>query len=161
MKTFSFLGLLTVTLSLAACGDVSTPGECTLIGCTDQLNVELGAIGNKFASSLPITLSICVDDKGCEAFVVEAVGGALQCRADGGETLGSCSLDAAGNVTVIPAIGVGGKLAAGSHDVALTVKDKDGTTLAIGSGKAVLKENRPNGPGCDPVCIQGSVTFPP
>ena len=65
-----------VTLALAACGDVSTPGGCTLIGCTDQLNVELGAIGDKFASSLPITLSICIDDKGCEAFVVEAVGGA-------------------------------------------------------------------------------------
>ncbi len=162
MKTLSFLSSMVLGASLlVACGDGPGSVGCTEIGCSDQLDVVLGPIGNKFASSLPLSISICIDAKGCEAFVVEASGGMLQCRPDGGETLGSCSLDDKGNVTVSPGLGVGGTLTAGQHDVEMTVKDKDGMVLVTGSEKVTLKETRPNGPDCEPVCLQGSVTFPP
>lgn len=164
MKTFSYaIALLLSAAFLPSCGGVlgTDPTGCTEIGCNDQLDIELGPIGNKFASSLPLSITVCIDDKGCEGFVVEAAGGLLTCRTDGGETLGSCSLDDKNNVTLSPGIGVGGGLAAGDHAVELTVKDKDGMVLVVGSGTAVLKETRPNGPDCEPVCVQGGVTFPP
>ncbi|MFO0755793.1 MAG: hypothetical protein U0359_04850 [Byssovorax sp.] len=151
--------LLLLTPMLAACDGVSF--ACTEIGCADQLSVNLGPIGNKFASKLPITISTCIDSKGCEGFVVEVSGGALTCRPDGGETLGSCSIDDKGNVTVSPGIAAGGALDTGDHQVSVTLEDKDGMQVGTASGTATLTESRPNGQGCEPVCVQGSVTLAP
>jgi hypothetical protein len=130
------LGMLAVALVLTfAFGAGQCSGgeqACTLIGCMDGVHIEVAdeLVGD--AASLTACMGgMCSDHE-------------LQQDLPG----------------VVPLVVVEreGLAPRDRVDVTVEVRDEDGGLLAEHQQELVIEEQRPNGPGCPPVCATGRVT---
>src|SRR5689334_8476093 len=99
MKIASFFGLIVlVGASAPGCGIPGISGGCTEIGCADQVQVELGKLGSKFASGLPLQILVCIDGKTCDSFMLAA----SSCTVDNDKSASLCLVQPDGSVSISP-----------------------------------------------------------
>lgn len=163
-KSIQVLASLT-TLTLAAllvvaCEPAEDFGACTLAGCgfdgvLDQekgVHVVLENAANVFGPSLPVTVSVCVAED-CADVVLKDEAGATVCAGED-EELVRCEIGDDGTVTIAFATPLSGE----SVSIHTLAKDAAGTTLFEETGPAAIKKYSPNGDGCGPICLDGTVT---
>ena len=92
---------------------------------------------------------------GCVSqLTVQLPAGAASARACVDEV---CSSDVVDGVLQVP---LGRRGEGSTVPLSVEVTDAAGTTTTV-SGDAAVRRNRPNGPGCPPVCVVGTVRVDP
>jgi hypothetical protein len=156
-----------LALTLAACSDSShrtavdeSRKMCTLIGCGDILVVTLDGLLTSTAPSLPLTFSVCLDDRPCELFWVGASPEGPVCTVQNpdSELIYGCSTFN-NKLRLNLLVGEDDAFDGAQPSVRLTAQMQDGSQVFTGEEKGSLTSRQPNGPGCEPICHQGGVTF--
>lgn len=157
------LGLWVTGLALAACACESSK-TCTLIGCQDQLIVEISQ-----SSGLAVLFSAHLDIDGrAVACPAPAKGESAAC--DTGVSIASrelqdCTQTISGDQARETCVGTGYFT---ERIIILGAPKSVGISLMTGATVAAqttltptYEVNQPNGPGCDPVCKQAAATWTP
>lgn len=146
---------LVFAAGLACCSDEDRP--CTNVGCSDGVTIDLGSRASLGAPG-NLNAHVCIDDVCNDAIL----------------TSGGCETEGAGRdepppLTFLCASPSDLKIQAsssspigpGSHTISVSVNNAAGAILLMGSQTLGLSGARPNGPGCEPICYQGDVSFKP
>lgn len=161
MKSF-LLGFFIMGLGGAVSGCSEEPG-CTEIGCSSTMRVSFTGVAEKYAGSLPLSFQLCTKNSSCTIAELTKENGALTCKIVTSLSTSSCTIQANGKDIAI-------EFGLESRDTALTevplsvIISVAGTTDHLfeeANKKVTLASVQPNGPGCEPTCAQGSVSFTP
>jgi hypothetical protein len=141
--------LLTVVMSavvLASVGCFSAP--CTLIGCIDTANLQLGASAvQHFTNAQPVLTKVCVGAQcATETLTVESAGAS--------SSTGPRLMLNSGTLTFQLMTTV-----SGPQTVTLELTKNGAVVFSESRDGVTFTETRPNGPLCAPVCQTATVTF--
>lgn len=159
MKT-CFLLFFTTMLGCAVCG-CSLNLSCTAIGCSDSARVSLTGLASKYGGSAPLSVKLCVDGASCVTAQITKTGGTLTCAIPGSAASSDCLINTSGNdVNVNLALDAA---ASKKASVLISVSVTDGTNAKLFEDQKSMTVDSvtPNGPGCEPTCHQGTVSFTP
>jgi hypothetical protein len=161
MKTYFLLSFMSV-LGCAVSGCNLNLG-CSAVGCPngadDSMSVAFPGLATKHAGALPLTIKACVDGGSCVTAEVTAEGNKIVCKVQGNLSSGTCGADVVnGDVSLVSVLDAATGAKA-TVTVSVTVTDSASVKVLDDSKSAPLSGNAPNGPGCEPVCHDGAVSF--
>lgn len=133
---------LWMTLGVLAAGSLSGCFNCTLVGCSDAVTVELDSLPSTEGT---YTIELTGDASASCSFDVDAAGVA-------GETSGDC-------YGLLDQGWVSFEVGRGDYDVSLS--DADGELDAASIDEADAELNYPNGKRCGPECWSALVVLDP
>jgi hypothetical protein len=148
----------------AGCSDETgsgsgAPRQCTLVGCVSQVTVGLGDVAEELEQSLPVLVEVCFDSIDCSKWTIDAeAGSGPTCEPALSGSSATCDIEVGGAITIAQPI-TGSPEIDDIHDVRVTVRDAQDTTIFDESKAAILSFFFPNGSGCPPACRQGSLAF--
>jgi hypothetical protein len=135
---------------------------CTEVGCSANadasVTVLLQGLVTKNAATAPLALEACADGGSCVTATLTKSGTGFDCKITSGEQSGTCFVETNGDVTLLEVLDAttGAK---STVTVTATVTDSANAKVLDGSSSVTITTSTPNGPDCDPVCHQASVTF--
>lgn len=158
------LSLTTLSLAAllgAACDREEDNWACTQVGCgfdNELFNEEKGVhvvlenAANVFSPSFPVTVSVCVEGD-CGEVTLKDEAGTTVCAVEDAELL-RCEIRNDGSVMIAFAT----PLTGASVSIQTVAKDSAGATLFDETGPAAIEKFSPNGDGCGPICLDGTIT---
>ena len=162
MKSYFLVSLISL-LGCAVSGCNLNMG-CTEVGCANGANesvsVALPGLAIKYAAALPLTIKACADGASCVTAAVSKDGADIKCELKSGPSSGNCFVEANGDVSIAVVLDAATGAKA-SVTVAVTVTDSASAKVLDASKSATMSSTTPNGPDCEPVCHDGSVSFTP
>jgi hypothetical protein len=158
MKSF-FLLFFTTMLGCAVSGCSLTGTGCTMVGCFDTAHVSLTGLVTRYGVSAPLSIKMCVDGASCVTAQILEVDGALTCAITSGADPSGCLINTNGkDVDAILALDAQA-IKKASVTISVSVTDGMNAKLFEGEKSTALDSVTPNGPGCEPTCHQGAVSF--
>lgn len=162
-----------IAVILVGCEDLANEAppptkstRCTLVGCDDAVFVTFVDLLAEHAGALPLTVELTMDGHPATTAEIylgtKSGGGCWQ----NGEGVACCSSSPpADEFDCIPEVNGDLRITLhpevvfdqAVHGVGATVRGADGAVLLSDEGVAILHENQPNGPMCEPTCYQGGV----
>ena len=155
--------LAILALGVVSCGDGRGDGDaCTMVDCRSGVAIDLGKPGLRYAASLPLAIHVCFDAS-CDDVVLADDRGHLTCGGTPGgapDQLTACFVSDSGSVEIdIGRIDTRYYGDGASHTMAVSFRDAAGHVVHEAARSVVLPAVHPNGPSCDPVCYQASVSL--
>lgn len=160
MKYF-FLLLFTTTLGFTVAGCNLQLG-CTEVSCSSgvDVSVALAALAAEPAVQLPLLVEACLDGGSCFTAKITKTGGAFACQIIKGSSF-DCGVVSPGSELRFAFFLEEPESATVGAIVSVTVTDGTSAKVFEDQQITVLETTAPNGPGCEPICRQGAVTFTP
>ncbi len=159
-KATATLLLLATSALQSSCGSQSK--ACTLIGCTDQLTVEVSSSGG----ATPVFAADLMVDGRSISCPAPAQGAIVTCDASvsiRSYEQHSCTQSVSGNTASQTCLGTGvfGEriVIAGAPALVSVALRNDSSVVAQQTFQPSYAQSQPNGPGCDPICRQASVAL--
>jgi hypothetical protein len=148
-----------LTLLLCSSAPGCTQRECTLIGCVGGIGVDLQGFAVTHSGDLPLTLTACVGSV-CDAVRIDPTGEAPVCTV---ETPGvgalRCTIDGQGTVVLTELAVPDGTADGAMLPVHVTATNEQGTVVVDATEPVTISSFQPNGPGCDPGCLEGQLNL--
>ncbi len=153
LRTLGPLSLL--ALALVGCGDVLDQKSCTAIGCNSQVSTTLDLTNVGDAAGAKVV--VC-RNSACVEGTVNQQNGQLSCsfQRDGSFLGPSCNQAFSGNALSFTYTLADGEAKDGDT-YSFKVTGKTGGT-ASKEGAVTYQVSRPNGPDCEPVCSQATLS---
>jgi hypothetical protein len=149
--------LISIAVSLAVGLSNCGTKNCTTAGCSSGANVTVVGAVAAWAPRFPVNLQVCADV--CRLFRIERDDGGTICQSTTSPSaLGGweCNLTGDGDaILVVPAS------SEGTRSISLVATNDANVPFFEGTASVVVTAVHPNGPDCEPTCLQGNTSVQP